>query len=279
MDKEEIQTIRKAKVLCFDIESSPSLGWFYGQYETNPIKIEQAPILLSVSWKWLGSKGRPKCVTLNDFPKKDPYDDTEIVKYLWKLMDKAEIIVAHNIAFDEKMANAFFLRKGLPAPSWYKSFCTLKTARRYFKLDNNKLDYLSKLLCGAEGKTTITHADVWHDMLHGDQKHQAKASKLMKKYNIVDVELLEAIYLKLLPFANNHPNMALAEGLEDACPRCGRLSSFRVKSYRKTQAGINAIQYQCTSCQAYVTRKLSKEEREALKKSGKYTSTYRNTNY
>ena len=208
MDKEEIQAVKKAKVFLFDLEVSPTLGWFYGQYETTPIKIEQAPILLSVSWKWLGSKGRPKCVTLNDFPKKDPYDDTEIVKYLWKLMDKAEIIVAHNIAFDEKMANAFFLKKGLPAPSWYKSFCTLKTARRYFKLDNNRLDYLSKLLCGAEGKTTITHADVWHDMLHGDQKHQAKASKLMKKYNIVDVELLEAIYLKLLPFANNNPNMA-----------------------------------------------------------------------
>lgn len=258
---------------------SPNLGWFYGQYEVNPVKIENPPILLSVSWKWLGDKGRPKCLTINDCATVDPYDDSLLVRELWKLIDEAEIIVAHNLAFDEKMSNAFFLRHGLPAPSWYKGFCTLKTARRYFKLDNNKLDYLGKLLCGNTGKTAITHADVWYDMLHGNKQEKRKASDLMKEYNIVDVELLEKIYNRLLPFANNHPNMALAIGNEDVCPRCGFHADFKIKAYRKTQAGVNAIQYQCKHCHGYVTRKLTKEEREELSFHGKLTSTFRNTNY
>lgn len=270
---------RKAKVLAFDLEVSPNLGWFYGQYEVNPVKIENPPILLSVSWKWLGDKGRPKCLTINDCATVDPYDDSLLVRELWKLIDEAEIIVAHNLAFDEKMSNAFFLRHGLPAPSWYKGFCTLKTARRYFKLDNNKLDYLGKLLCGNTGKTAITHADVWYDMLHGNKQEKRKASDLMKEYNIVDVELLEKIYNRLLPFANNHPNMALAIGNEDVCPRCGFHADFKIKAYRKTQAGVNAIQYQCKHCHGYVTRKLTKEEREELSFHGKLTSTFRNTNY
>nr|DAK73792.1 MAG TPA: DNA polymerase B [Caudoviricetes sp.] len=270
---------RKAKVLAFDLEVSPNLGWFYGQYEVNPVKIENPPILLSVSWKWLGDKGRPKCLTINDCATVDPYDDSLLVRELWKMIDEAEIIVAHNLAFDEKMSNAFFLRHGLPAPSWYKGFCTLKTARRYFKLDNNKLDYLGKLLCGNTGKTAITHADVWYDMLHGNKQEKRKASDLMKEYNIVDVELLEKIYNRLLPFANNHPNMALAIGNEDVCPRCGFHADFKIKAYRKTQAGVNAIQYQCKHCHGYVTRKLTKEEREELSFQGKLTSTFRNTNY
>lgn len=270
---------REAKVLFFDLELSPNLGWFYGQYETTPLKIERPPILLSIAWKWLGEKGKPKCLTIHDCGTVDPFDDTLLVKELWKLMDEAEIIVAHNIAFDEKVSNALFLRKGLHAPSWYKTFCTLKTARRYFKLDNNKLDYLGKLLLGNIGKTSTTYADCWYDLLNGSKKERAKASKLMAEYNIQDIVLLEKLYEKLLPFANNHPNMALAAGNENLCPRCGRHSEFRVKAYRKTGGQITAIQYQCQRCGAYVTRKLTKEEREELNFHGKLKSVYQNINY
>lgn len=268
---------REAKVLLFDLEVSPTLSWNYGQYQTNAIAVEKPPILLSVAWKWLGDKSEPQCLTILDRPLVDRFDHTLLVKELWNLMNSAEIIVSHNCAFDIKMANAFFLRAGLNPPSWYKPFCTLKTARRYFKLDNNKLDYLGELL-GVGRKTQTTHADVWYDMLFGDKKQQKIANKLMKEYNKQDVVLLEKIYNRLLPFADNHPNMALAAGIGHICPKCASDRGFKVKAYRKTAGQVNAVQFECKNCHGYVTRLLTKEEREDLRDRGAYKATFRNLN-
>lgn len=267
----------EAKVLLIDLEVSPTLMWAYGQYETNAVKVMHPPILLSVAWKWLGGD-ETHCETLVDDETPVKWDDKMLVRRLWQLMDECQIFVSHNVKFDERVANALFLRHGMARPSWYKTFCTLKTARRFFKLDNNKLDYLGKLLCG-EGKTETTYADCWEDMLYGDEETKKRASETMKIYNKQDVDLLEKIYCKLLPFADNHPNMALAIGRPDVCPRCGKRSSFKIKAYRQTQNQVNAIQYQCRSCKGYVTRKLTKEEREELDFYNKRTSEFRNQVY
>lgn len=273
--KAEFDFRREAKVLCFDTEVSPTRGWFYGQYETNPIKIEQPPILLAISWKWLGESGSAHGKTLFDFPQTNNWDDTGIVKELWKLLDEASIVVAHNLKrFDNKMANTFFLRHNMTPPSPYKMFDTLQAARTYFKTDNNKLDYLGKLLFG-EGKTETTYKDCWDKMLNGNPKEAKKYAKLMDEYCRNDTDLLEKVYQKLLPWAYNHPNMALASG-HDVCPRCGCNEGFRIKAYRHTGTQINAIQYQCKHCGGYVTRKLDKEERDELEAQGKLRSTFRN---
>lgn len=265
-----------AKTLLFDLEVSPTRGWFYGQYEVNPIKIEQPPILLSVAWKWLGDNGAPKCKTLGDYKSSGTYDDRLLVKELWDLLDKAEIVVAHNgKRFDDKMANTFFLRHNMKPPKPYKVYDTLQVAKKYFKIDNNKLDYVDKLL-GGNGKTDITYADCWDDLLHGDKKTRKKAAKLMAEYNKQDVVALENIYNKLLPWATIHPNMALAAGVDFICPRCGHDAEFRVRAYRKTGAQVNAVQVQCQHCGAYVTRPLSPEEKEEMAELGKLKSLYRN---
>lgn len=262
---------RQAKVLMADLEVSPSLGYTYGQYQTNVIKIERPPVLLSFAWKWLGEE-KTHCLTLHDRATVQQGDDSLLVKELWKLIDECEIFVAHNVRFDQKMANAFFLRHNLPPGRFYKTFCTLQTARRYFKLDNNKLDYLGQLL-GVGQKTAITNHDVWYDcLIHNDEK----AWKKLATYNIQDVVLLEKIYKKLLPFATNHPNGALSAGREDICPRCMHQSEFSIKAYRKTGAQVNAIQLQCRNCHGYVTRPLTKEEREELDYHGRLKSFYRN---
>ena len=537
--------IRDAKILCFDLEVSPNLGWFYGQYDTTPIKIEQPPILLAMSWKWLGEKGKPQGCTIIDFKQLDSFDDSGIVRKLWALLDEAKIVVGHNCVeentpiltadlrwvpakelkvgdelgafeegrkygtplhksgfkqrkytkavvesveiesrdcieieldngeklictpdhlwlgkskksemlhwrmacelevgdripkwfnvwqtgksyeegwlggfiegegsikqgrpkmgsfcgieicqrptttwqkclnilkelgyqytmpktkkgglgrgdcqyidtlggrnitleiigrlgvkrfidklnwdelgqlrrqkntiaehpeptvvairevgkrnivkmqtssrtffaqgygshnckrFDEKMANAFFLRHGMNPPSPYQSFDTLQTARKYFRFDNNKLDYLGKLLIG-EGKTDVTYGDCWDKMLHGSLKEKRKYAHLMDVYCRRDVEVLENVYYKLLPWATNHPNVALAAGVDFICPRCGNDAKFRAKSYRRTGAQLNAIQYECLKCHGYVTRQLTKEEREEMDEYGVRKSIYRN---
>lgn len=250
---------------------SPTLGYSYGQYQTNVIKVERPPVLLSFAWKWLGEK-ETHCLTLHDRPSVQHGNDSILAKELWNILDQAEIVVNHNVRFDNKFANGLFLRHGMPPTSWYKTFCTLQTARRYFKLDNNKLDYLGQLL-GVGRKTAITNHDVWYDcLIHDDEK----AWKKLARYNIQDVVLLEKIYKKLLPFATNHPNGALSAGREDICPRCMHQSEFSIKAYRKTGTQVNAIQVQCRNCHGYITRPLTKEEREELDYHGKLKSFYRN---
>lgn len=267
---------RDAKMLAIDLEVSPNLGWFYGQYDTTPLKIEQPPILLAVSWKWLGDKGKAQGKIITDYKQMGAYDDYGIVKELWKLLDEAQIVYAHNgDRFDLKMANAFFIRHNMMPPSPIKSFDTLKTAKRYFKFDNNKLDYLGKLLCGA-GKTEITYGACWDKLLHGTSREKKKYGELMRRYCNNDVDLLEKVYMRLLPWATNHPNMALYAEQDLICPRCGNSSDFSPKSYRRTGTQVNAIQYRCKHCGGYVTRKLEKEERDLLKEEGKLSSVFRN---
>lgn len=266
---------RDAKVLFYDLEVSPRLGYYYGTYDVNPIKEVRPPLLLSIAWKWLG-ENKIHSLSLYDRGMIDPYNDKLLVNELWNLLDEANIVVGHNSKrFDDKMANYFFIRHNMTPPSPYKEFDTLQTARKYFKFDCNKLDYLGKSLFG-EGKTDITYGDVWEDLLEGNKKEKKNASELMKKYNEKDVALLEKLYLKMLPWATNHPNMALYAEKEHICPRCGNESEFEVKSYRRTGLQVNAIQYRCKKCGGYVTRKLSSEEREELRDNGQLQSIFRN---
>lgn len=266
---------RDANVLLYDIEVAPRLGFYYGNYEVTPIKELKPPTLLSVAWKWLGDK-EAHCLTIYDRAGSDCYDDRLLVNELWNLLDACQIAIGHNSKrFDDKMSNYFFIKHNMTPPSPYQEFDTLQTAKKYFKFDCNKLDYLGKLLVG-EGKTKETYGDCWEDLMFGNNKEKKKASELMKKYNINDVLVLEKIYNKMLPWATNHPNMALHAGKDYVCPRCGNDSEFEVKSYRRTGLQINAIQYRCKNCGGYVTKKLTPEEREELESEGRLRSTFRN---
>lgn len=268
---------REAKVLSIDLEVSPARMWGYGFYESKVVKVEQPPILLAFAWKWLGEKGRPHCLTLYDRKTADRYDDTILVKELWNLLDECQVAIAYNgKRFDFKIVNTFFIRHNMMPPRPYKVFDPIETARKNFRFDCNKLDYVGKLLVG-EGKTEQTYGDCWEDLLLGkNDKIRKRAARTMEVYCSRDVAIMEKIYYKLLPWADNHPNMALMAGEPDICPRCGKHSEFKVKSYRRTGVQINAIQYQCSECHGYVTRKLNPEEREELDFHGKLKATYRN---
>ena len=112
--------------------------------------------------------------------------------------------------------------------------------------------------------------------MDGSKKERKQASKTMSDYNKNDVVLLENVYLKLRPWATNHPNMALISGHMEACPRCGCNEGFTISKFRYTGSQLSGVQYQCKHCGSYVTRPLDKEEREALKSEGKLKSEFRN---
>jgi DNA polymerase elongation subunit (family B) len=206
------------KILIFDIETSPIEAYVWGLYDQN-IGINQIIndwFIITWSAKWLFSP----TVISHRLSKKEAIkkDDKRIVKELWKLIDEADIVVAHNgDAFDIKKMKARFLKFGLTYPSPYKSVDTLKIARREFKITSNKLDYLCKYV-GLPAKIDTGGFDLWKDCLNGNEEALLK----MDTYCQNDVRILEDIYIKLRPYMHNHPNVGLyMETEDDVCPSCG----------------------------------------------------------
>lgn len=219
------------------------LGWVWGIWEQNVHEIERDWYVLSFAAKWLGEK-KTEVYALTDFTgyKKDPYNDQKLIEKLWSFFNEADVIVGHNIdAFDVRKANARFLVHHKQPPKPYKTVDTLKVARRYFKFESNKLDHLGRDL-GLGRKIVHTGFDLWKRCMTGDRD----AWETMKKYNKQDVELLERVYKRMLPWVRNHPNMNLYLGQNGGCPNCG--SRLLIKNgLRRNEAGVQQ-RYACSSC-------------------------------
>lgn len=203
-----------ARILCYDIETAPDLAWVWSRWQTDVIDVETDWSILSAAWKWLDEKqihsmGRPDC--------KRPDTDKEIVAKLWGLFDSADMVIAHNgVKFDQKKVRTRMLVHGLGPPSPYKEVDTLQIARNQFAFSSNKLDDLCREL-GIGRKLTHVGFKLWQGCMAGDPA----SWRTMIRYNRHDVRLLEAVYLKLLPWAKNHPNVAAIDDKPNTCPRCG----------------------------------------------------------
>lgn len=206
------------KILIFDIETAPMEVYTWGIFDQN-IAINQIKgdwFILCYSAKWLfGEKILHDRLTGKESLKKN---DRRIVMSLWKLLDEADMVVAHNgDAFDIKKSNARFLRHGLPLPSPYRPIDTLKIARQNFKITSNKLDYLCRFL-GLKTKVDTGGFDLWRKCINGCES----ALKTMDTYCQNDVRILEELYLKLRPYHKSHPDVGLyMETTNKTCPNCG----------------------------------------------------------
>lgn len=243
-----------AKVLLYDLEITPILGWVYDMYDANVLRVERPKNIMSFAFKWLGDE-ETQVVSMPDFPSyaRSKHNDKHVVTALRDLLDEADIVIAHNAnGFDNKVANARFLYHGLTPPSPYLSIDTLIVARRQFKFGANSLQFLCEQL-GIGSKTKVRHHDIWHDCVDGDME----AWDLMREYNAHDVELLEGLYHKLRPFMHNHP-VAHIKG----CPKCG---SANVQ-YRGTQRSKTASyhRFHCQDCGGWSRERKATPDRSTL---------------
>lgn len=234
------------RVLLFDIETTPNIGYIWGKYEQDVIEYVKEWHILSFAYKWLGEK-TVHSVSLPDFPdyKKNKGDDELLVRELWYLFDEADVIVAHNgDQFDIKKAHARFSAHKLGPTSPFKSVDTKKVAKRYFKYNSNKLDDLGNYL-GLGRKIQTGGFELWKGCMAGDMKSWAT----MVKYNKQDVVLLEKVYLELRPWMTNHPSIALIEEIKDGCPNCGGNHLTR-RGFSITRA-TKKQRLQCQGCGAW----------------------------
>jgi len=221
------------KILIFDIETSPSISYTFGRFKYNIAydQVEQEPMMLTWSAKWLYStevmsdKLTPEEV-LN-------VTDYRIVKSLWNLMEKADIVVAHyGDGFDVPMMNTRAILNGLPPYSHTKSIDTKKIASGTFKFPSNKLDALAKYF-GIPGKID-TEFQLWIDCIKGKED----ALEEMRVYNVQDVEVLEEIYLILRPYIKSHPNIGVYMNSDvRGCSACGSTHIHETDKYQYTNTG------------------------------------------
>jgi hypothetical protein len=231
------------KILLFDIETAPNLGYYFELYkEGNILDNVKSWYMLSYSAKWLGEKGIvTKTLPMYSPWKKDKTDDSALVKSLWQLFDEADVLVGHNSnQFDIKKMNALFIKHGMNPPSPYAQVDTKVEAKKHFRFDSNKLDDLGKYL-GVGRKLKHQGMELWFDCMAGKKE----AWKIMADYNEQDVLLLERVYMRLLPWMKNHPNRNVYNDI-NCCPKCGGKKIIaRGFSYSKTG---KTQRYQCKDC-------------------------------
>lgn len=231
--------MREPKILFFDIETSHSVVATFGLF---PPSIPHDNILIEwqiicAAWKWLGDKKIHGVKMENG-------SDKNVVEALRAAIDEADVIVGHNSdKFDVKKLMTRVLFHGLQPIGPKLSVDTLKVAKKHFKFDSNRLDYIAKFL-NVGGKMN-TSKGLWLDALAGKQS----AINEMLRYNKADVEITEKVYLKLRPFMDAHPSIPILSGIvEEACPTCGS-SNVHKYGFKYTKAG-KYQKYLCRDCGA-----------------------------
>jgi hypothetical protein len=237
------------KILLYDLEVSRSIVEGYGnKWDYKVVKMTRPQMLMCFSYKWLGEK-KIHHVTMHDFK-----TSKELAQSLADVLDQCDVAIAHNLKrFDDKMSYRYFIKDDVAPPSPYKQIDTLIVARSTFKFESNSLKDLGDYL-DLGTKEKITYADLEDDFMG---KPSAKTLRLMKKYNNKDVELLEAIYLKMRPYMKQHPNLALISD-KDGCPKCGSKN----RQYRGT-AYANTVKYKrvfCNDCRSWARERVADKE-------------------
>ena len=231
----------KVKILLLDIETAPKVSYVWRFFKENigADQVLKHGHIMSYAAKWLGQD-----TIMYEENRKE--DDRRIIDSLIRLLDIADIVVAHNgVKFDFAVVSGRALVHGINPPSPYKVVDTLKVARKNFAMPSNSLQYLAMVLGCHEKKkhNKFPGFELWLECLRNNEE----AWDEMKKYNIQDVETLEEIYLKMRPWINNHPNIAtMEENEKEACPKCGS-HHMQKRGFAYTNVG-KYQRYQCQDC-------------------------------
>jgi len=227
----------KPKIILWDIETTHNIVAAFDLYGYNPFtNILQEKYIISAAWTELGSGKIESVSVLND---PDGTDFT-VVKKLLEVFKSTDAVVAH---YGDKFDMRFFYSRvaywGLTPPAPVIQIDTYKIAKKHFKLNSYRLDYIGKYF--NLGRKSHTRPGLWLECLAGKKK----AIREMVVYNRDDIYLLEKVYRKLAPFTPAKLNSALITG-SHSCPNCGS-TSLQQRGYRLTTR--NKYQrYQCNKC-------------------------------
>lgn len=237
------------RILFYDIETSPNIGYYYGRkYEANILAKLKHSDIFSFSYKWRGTR-EIWCYT------QEERNEEKLIRILHKLFQDSDLIIAHyGDQFDLKVVRARMIFYGLQPPKIMTTVDTKAVASRYFKFDGNSLDELGDYL-GLGRKVKVSVFDLWLECMKGSRK----AWDDLARYNKQDVNLLERVYDKFLPWIESHPNIARIlnpeEKSDGKCPKCGSDNCER-RGYRATKASTQR-QWVCRECGGWFLQRIT----------------------
>ncbi len=234
-----------AKILLLDIETAPLEAYVWGMWKQNIYLSQLISNWYILTWaaKWIyDSKVLSDKLTPEEALDED---DERVCQSLWKLLDEADIVIAHNgDKYDLSRIRSRFLVHDMLPPSFYKQIDTLKIARKEFDFPRNDLNSLAAVF-EFEGKSNTTF-ELWSRCKSGD----SEALREMEKYNIQDIFVLEDVYLKIRPWIKGHPNLDLyIDSPKASCPHCGNTAIKSESGFVYTQA-VRYVMFRCVGCGA-----------------------------
>ena len=244
------------KRLFWDIETSPNiiLSWRVGYKLCVPHEnILKERGIICICWKW---EHRKRVDSLEW----DGGDDRAMLEEFSEVANQADELIAHNgDRFDLPFFQGRRLLHDLPPIPEHKTVDTLVIARRRFKLNSNRLDYLGQVL-GLGGKTK-TEFQMWKDIL---LDNCPKAMAKMVRYCKRDVKLLQEVWEKMAPY-HKPKTHAGVHSFRDrwSCPHCAS-ENVKINTRQTTAAGVPRIGFQCKDCSRYysVSQKAYNDYRE-----------------
>lgn len=257
------------KVLLFDIETAPMLGYVWSLWENN-VSLNQLHTdwyILSWSAKWLNDP--PSKVMYEDQRNaKNIEDDSKILKSIWNLLNEADIVITQNgKSFDQKKINARFILNGFQPTSSYRHIDTKLIAKKHFKFTSTKLEYMTDKLCTKYKKlkhNKFSGFELWKQCL----ANNLEAWKEMERYNKYDVLSLEELYTKLTPW-DNSINFALYSDHDFLC-QCGS-KEYSKNGFYYTQSG-KFQKYKCKNCGAESRSRINLIDSKRRKKTHMHTT-------
>ena len=234
-----MRTRTNLKILYLDIETAPTqcYSWSLWPKFINPNDIVQSGYTLCWAAMWEGERN-VQFSSIKD-------GEEQMLQTIHSLLDDADAVVHYNGSkFDIPTLNREFVRYGMEPPSHYYQVDLIKTVRKQFRFESNKLDHVCQRL-GLGGKVKHKGMSLWYGCMEGNKADW----KQMERYNKRDVKILRRLYKHLLPWITNHPNAGLY--MEDpqrpTCSKCGSQNVVKKGTqYNSKTASYN--RYKCLSC-------------------------------
>jgi DNA polymerase elongation subunit (family B) len=228
------------KILYLDIETAPADAKVFSlavRY-INPKYITKPGYTLCWAAKWEGSRD----ILYSGL---DITDEADMIASMHDLLMQADAVVHYNgTKFDMPTLNREFIKGGLPPVSHVHEIDLLKTVRKRFRFESNKLDYVCRML-GIGAKEQHKGIQLWYECMEGNMNSWRK----MQSYNKQDVRLLPKLYKRLLPWITGHPNVGLyKESKLPVCMHCGSTNLVEL-SVPYTSKTLRYQAYTCNTCQ------------------------------
>lgn len=230
------------KILVLDIETAAATVETFSLFKPM-IGISQIidPVrVICFAYKWHG-EGKTHFVAEWH---KDGHE--AMIRKAHELLDEADFVVGWNSrAFDSKHLKAEMLKYGMQPPSPYKDIDLMLIAKKNFRLMSNKLDWYAQQL-GVGAKVSNGGMALWQSLARPKNRQELRdARKLMKKYNLADVDLTDELFTRMRGWIDGVNVGLYVDQDKPSCPNCGGKVNRRGYAYTTAR---KYRRYRCREC-------------------------------